>query len=130
MLEVLGIEPCYARLVMWLLFHRKAGTKVVSGGRSFTEACPTCQKRTRFDEVEVSEKYGVWFVDVVDDAERAFRCSRCGDVFDLKDHSELPPASKPVAALPAKPQVTQADRERVAAKIEDELAELKRKLGK
>ena len=114
---------------MWLLFHRKGSTKVVSGGRSFTEACPTCQKRTRFDEVEVSEKYGVWFVDVVDDAERAFRCSRCGDVFDLKD-TGAPAASKPVAAPPAKPQVTHEDRERVAAKIEDELAELKRRLGK
>lgn len=117
---------------MWLLFHRKGSTKVVSGGRSFTEECPTCQRRTRFDEVEVSENYGVWFVDVVKDAERAFRCSRCGDVFDLKDEpapAATRTASKP-AALPAAPKVTQADRERVAAKIEDELAELKRRLGK
>ena len=118
---------------MWLLFHRKGSTKVVSGGRSFTESCPTCQKRTRFDEVEVSAQYGVWFVDVVKDAERAFRCSRCGDVFDLKDDDEPAPSAAAAAratAVPAAPKVTQADRERVAAKIEDELAELKRRLGK
>ena len=69
---------------MWLLFHRKSGTKVVAGGKTFTDECPTCEHTTRFKEVEVGESYGVWFVDVVSDAERAFRCESCGDVFDLR----------------------------------------------
>ena len=118
---------------MWFLLHRKGSTKVVSGGRSFTEACPTCQKRTRFDEVEVSAHYGVWFVDVIKDAERAYRCSRCGDVFDLKDDdapAQSARAAERAVAVPPAPKVTQADRERVAAKIEDDLAELKRRMGK
>jgi hypothetical protein len=124
---------------MWLLFHRKAGTKAVPGGRAFMEECPTCQKRTRFHEVEVSEKYGVWFVDVVGDAERAFRCGQCGDVFDLRDEQPARAQPKPagvdrveqLAAEQRRRDAAAAEaRTRVEAKIEDELAELKRRLGK
>ena len=67
---------------MWLLFHRNAKTKVVRDGHSFIETCPECGRKARFDEVEVSESYGVFFVDLVDDKERKYRCSACGDAFD------------------------------------------------
>ena len=120
---------------MWLLFHRSGGTKVVSGGRTFTEDCPTCERRTRFREIEVSEGFGLFFVDVVKDKERKFRCDECEDVFDLRDQDTQaapPPPPPPSKAMPL-PQPDPdraAARERIAAKIEDELAELKRRLGK
>jgi transposase len=78
---------------MWFLAHRKGSTTVVPDGRSFTEECPTCQKPTRFIEVAITSKYGVFFVlDMIKDEERAFRCTRCGDIFDLKD--EAPPQGR------------------------------------
>ena len=45
-----------------LLFHRKGRTQRVEGGETFVEECPTCQRETRFEEIEISSKYGVWFV--------------------------------------------------------------------
>ena len=123
---------------MWLLFHRREGTKVVDDGESFVEECPTCQKRTRFVEVEISEKYGVWFVDVVKDSERAYRCTKCGDVFDLRD---APPAALPAAStaptgmdrveqLAAEQRKRDEARAAIETKIDDELAELKRLMGR
>jgi hypothetical protein len=113
---------------MWLLFHRKAGTKVVPGGRTFVEHCPTCEKPTRFREIEMTESFGVWFVDVLGDKERKYRCDSCQDVFDLRDQEKaLPEEPKP---LPAPKKDHAAERERIANKIEDELAELKKRLGK
>jgi hypothetical protein len=115
---------------MWLLAHRKGSMKVVPDGQTFTEECPTCQKRTRFVEVAITSQYGLFFVlDMIKDEERAFRCCSCGETFDLKDDeqdSAPPPVSKPVVAV--KP-----DREAVAKierKIDDELAELKRRMGR
>ena len=129
---------------MWFLFHHKKGTKAVSGGRVLTERCPTCKRDTRFHEVEVSEKLGVWFVDVLGDTERAFRCTDCGDTFDLRDRS--PAASAPAATSATKTgmdrveQMAAEQRRRDAAgtakaaeispRIDDELAELKKRMGK
>jgi hypothetical protein len=115
---------------MWLIAHRKASTKVVPDGETFNEVCPTCRQRTRFVEVVCSEKYGVFFaVDIFGDEERAFRCTACGDIFDLKeDEPEMPaPKREPV---PAKPAVDRAAIARMEKKIDDELAELKRRLGR
>ena len=116
---------------MWFLAHRKGSTKVVPDGQTFIEECPTCQKRTRFVEVAITAKYGLFFVmDMIKDEERAFACTKCGDIFDLKDTDA--PATKPAPA--AKPVVKpEVDREAVAKierKIDDELAELKRRMGK
>ena len=114
---------------MWFLFHRKEGTRTVAGGETFTEECPTCQQRTRFAEVEITEKYGVWFVDVVKDEERAFRCTKCGDVFDLRDTE--PAAARASASVakpaPAKPPL---DTTAVKKKLDDELAALKKRMGR
>lgn len=121
---------------MWLLFHRKAKTRAVRDGESFVETCPECGKRTTFQEVEVSESYGVFFVDVVGDKERAFRCGGCGEVFDLKDRAPaLPePPRKSLAELEREQRQleerrTQAAEQR-AIRIEDELAELKKRMGR
>ena len=143
---------------MWLLFHRNAKTKVVRDGDSFVETCPECGRRARFDEVEVSESFGVFFLDLVTDRERKYRCSACGDVFDLRDQPDAPaPRSAPAAARDAErdradaearradaearradAEARRAEAERVrrerseasANRIEDELAELKKRMGR
>jgi hypothetical protein len=122
---------------MWLLFHRNAKTRPVRDGHTLIETCPECGKRATFVEVEISENFGLFFVDLIGDKQRAYRCSACGETFDLKDQTP--------AALPAPPQKSAAEleRERVAAqrekqaaaeakanRIDDELAELKKRMGR
>jgi hypothetical protein len=117
-----------------LLFHRRAGTKVIADGRRIREECPTCQRITELEEVESGESFGVFFVDVVGDRERGFRCRTCGDVFQLRDESAapaLPPAGVArVEQLAAEQRRRDAERAANAVKVEDELAELKRRMGK
>jgi hypothetical protein len=121
---------------MWFLVHRKGSTKAVPDGKTFTEQCPTCQKRTRFVEVAIKSSYGVFFVlDMLSDEERAFRCCACGETFDLEDddgtddandHAAPPPVAKPVVAV--KPD--RAAIEKIERKLDDELAELKKRMGR
>ena len=129
---------------MWLLFHHNAKTRVVKNGRTLVETCPECGKRARFDEVEVSESLGVFFIDVIEDSERKFRCSVCASVFDLRDQADRQPAAKPAVSaqeLERQRALEQARRlaaerrrselaEAKANRIEDELAELKKRLGR
>jgi hypothetical protein len=139
------------------LFHHKTGTKKVAGGRVLTEHCPTCGKQTRLDEVETIEQAGVWFVDVVDDTTRGFKCRVCGDVFSLADapaeqlgdgreraqtasprrRSAAETAalaerarSERVEAMAAEQRRRDADSAAKATRIEDELAELKKRMGR
>ena len=128
---------------MWLLFHRNAKTRPVRDGHTFVDTCPECEQRARFVEVEISENFGMFFVDLVGDKQRAFRCGACGETFDLKD--QLPAGTTAAPALPAPPQKSakELERERAAAererqataeakavRIEDELAELKKRMGR
>src|SRR3954453_21760069 len=73
---------------MWLLVHRNAKTRLIAGGRSFLETCPECGRKARFDEVEITKSYGVFFIDLLDDKERKYRCSACHEVFDLRDEPD------------------------------------------
>ena len=119
-----------------MLFHRRAGTKVVRGGQTFVERCPTCEKPTRFREIEVNESFGVWFVDVVGDKERKYRCDECEDVFDLRDQGDPEPEALPEPRANRALELAAEQRRRdeakaaIANRIEDELAELKKRLGK
>ena len=121
---------------MWLLFHHERGTRVVPEGHTFVEDCPSCKRSRRFREVEITEKQGIWFLDLDDDRRRAYRCDGCGDVFDLREQPAKKP--EPAAALPPPRREDPAlaarrrDEERVARenRIEDELAELKKRLGR
>jgi hypothetical protein len=141
---------------MWLLFTRNAKTRVVRDGDSFVETCPECRRRARFDEVEITESVGVWFVDLLSDTERKYRCSACGEVFDLRDEPGEPgeledldeldePPAKSAAELARERAALEARREAAATaeaerrreqavakanRIEDELAELKKRLGR
>jgi hypothetical protein len=136
---------------MWLLFHHNAKTRPVRDGHAFVETCPECGQRATFVEVEITENIGVFFVDLVGDKERAYRCGACGETFDLKDQAANASA-KPVAAAPAPPprSMAQLERERAAdearrraaaqakaeaahaaaVRIDDELAELKKRMGR
>jgi len=58
---------------MWVLFHRNAKTRPVRGGNSFVEVCPECGKHATFVEVEVTESFGVFFVDLVGDLKEISR---------------------------------------------------------
>lgn len=129
---------------MWFLFHHNAKTQVVKNGESFVETCPECGRRARFDEVEVSENFGMFFVDIVGEKQRKFRCSACANVFDLRDEPDATPSATPVTSakeLERKRAAAQAHRlveeqrrreiaEAKANRIEDELAELKKRLGR
>lgn len=104
---------------------------MVKGGHQFDTICPECSQRARFIEVEVSESYGAFLLDLLSDTERKFRCSACGSVFDLRDEPE-PPAKllpePPPDPLPEKNRRRKAAAAR-ADRIEEELAELKKRLG-
>jgi uncharacterized C2H2 Zn-finger protein len=126
---------------MWLLFHRNAKTKVLADGETFVEKCPECGRRATFQEVEVSESFGVFFVDLVGDRERAFRCSACGDVFDLKDRGLPAAKTKTLDELAEEARIDEQRRlvaaearkeaaEAKAVRIDDELAELKKRMGR
>lgn len=134
---------------MWVPLHSKAKTRLVAGGSSFADTCPECRRTARFDEVEVSRSFGVFFIDLIDDKERKYRCSACHELFDLRDDADTaaknrapaPPAMKSPAERTADRAASEAQRaaeaehrrvqaEARANRIEDELADLKKRLGR
>ena len=128
---------------MWLLFHKSAKTRRVDDGEAFVQQCPTCNRKATFHEVEIIENLGVFFIDVIGDSERAFRCGACGDIFDAKgsEHEEEAPPAKSAAVLEREARVAEQCRlaseqqrrevaEAKAVRIDDELAELKKRMGR
>lgn len=147
-----------------MLVHRNAKTRLVASGRSFLEVCPECGRKARFDEVEITKSYGVFFIDLLDDTERKYRCSACHEVFDLRDEPASATSAGAEQARHAEREAeratearraAEADRlrqqaraqavqvkaaqdraaqaraaETKAARIEDELAELKKRMGR
>jgi len=125
----------------WLL-HGGTKTRAIKNGRVLDEHCPECKELTRLREVEVTTSAGAWFIDVVSTTDRAFQCSACGEVFDLRDDdAAAAPALPPARAAQPAPRdlMKQLESERQSraaadqardAKVEDELAALKRRLGK
>jgi DNA-directed RNA polymerase subunit RPC12/RpoP len=120
----------------WLL-HGKTKTRPVKGGEIFEQVCPECGKKALFYEVEVTTSAGAFFVDLLSSTERAFICSKCEEVFDVKDDKDtaaLPAGQPPPRDLLSELEKDKAKRGALAAakaqKVEDELAELKRKMGK
>jgi hypothetical protein len=129
---------------MWLLFHRKGRTRRVAGGQKLRDHCPACRELVTFHEVEITTGYGVFFIDVIKDSERAFACGACNELFDWKDPSPVADreatraAERAEAAAAARRQRLAEERaeerrqraEARAVRIEDELAELKKRLGR
>lgn len=115
---------------MWLLFHRNAKTRPVRDGHTFVDTCPECHQRARFIEVEIEENFGVWFVDVVGDKERAYRCGACGETFDMKDEEPAPAKPvRPAVAVRSDADIA-AEKEAREIRLDDELAALKKRMGK
>ena len=119
---------------MRLLLHGSTKTRPVRGGATLYQKCPECGELATFHEVEVTTAAGVFFIDVLSSTDRAYQCSACCETFDLKETDE---PAEPVRAprdLAAELLAEKRQREAaVAAKsrqIDDELAALKRKLGK
>jgi hypothetical protein len=114
---------------VWFLFHHNHKTRVVPGGKSFIETCPECRRRARFDEVEVSENFGMFFVDLIGENERKYRCSGCANVFDLRDEADAPPSAVPAkSAQDLEPeQVAEQARRQAAEQARRQAAEQARR---
>src|SRR6185503_16706265 len=82
----------------WLL-HGRTKTRGVKGGQVLHERCPECKENAAFRVVEVTTSAGAFFVDVLSSTDRAFQCSECGEVFDLRDTAGA--GAGAAAALPA-----------------------------
>lgn len=123
---------------MWFLFTGTSRTRAVAGGEVLEEHCPVCKRTTEFVELEVEHSAGVWFIDFISDKERKFRCTRCGETFDrVVEEDEKPAASARqttgmdrVEQLAAEQRKRDAAKAQIATKIDDELAELKRRMGR
>src|SRR5262245_4087578 len=120
----------------WLL-HGKTKVKPVKGGEILEQVCPECGKKALFYEAEATTSAGVFFVDVLSSTDKVFVCSKCDEVFDVKDDADkaaLPPGQPPPRDLLAELEKDKAKREALAAakaqSVEDELAALKKKMGK
>src|SRR5215475_7347091 len=108
---------------MWMLVHRNVKTRLVAGGRSFLEVCPECGRKARFDEVEITKSYGVFFIDLIDDKERKYRCSACHEVFDLRDEPDGAASARADEAHPAEQAAKRATAEARRAAEADRLRE-------
>jgi transposase-like protein len=127
---------------VWFLFTGKSRTKRVADGESLREHCPVCKRTTLFVEVEVEHAAGLFFIDLISDKEHKFACTGCGETFDrvLEAGASAPkqlPAAAPVKTqrqrveeLAAEQRRRDASKAQIAAKIDDELAELKRRMGR
>jgi hypothetical protein len=126
--------------MLWLFTSNKR-TRVAPGGQKMRSDCPECRQPRDFVEVEVETSAGVWFIDVLSDTERLWRCTGCGENFELRDKSARAEPSPPSAPPPRPARDMRAELERERARreaetrrrerqVDDELAALKKKLGK
>ena len=125
---------------MWFLLTGKSRTKRVADGEVVREHCPVCKRTTQFVEVEVEHAAGLFFVDLLSDTERKFACTGCGETFDrvLEEGAPAPKQLETpvksqrdrVEELAAEQRKRDAAKAKIAAKIDDELAELKRRMGR
>lgn len=142
---------------MWLIGGRNRRIRTVDDGKRFRARCPSCDKIAQFHEVAVKTNYHVFFVDLFDDAETGVRCGACEEAFTDDDAIEIIDRAIPAteeeqvafeertlakykAEFEARARRRQQEAERVAAAerkkraneaaIDDELATLKKRLGK
>ena len=119
--------------------------KKVPDGRVERRKCPHCGKTTNFREVLITSKWSAYVVVKLWSSETtAFRCDSCDEVVDLDDTEDpelTAKEKKQQAALEEKQKrvdAKAAEAARVQAKVEaerqeqaidDELAQMKKKLG-
>lgn len=128
-----------------IIFGRKSKARRVPDGRFEKRRCPECGKTTVFREAIVENKYHVFFVvDLFDTESTKFACDACGSLMDLGDTQdpELSASERAQAdALAAKQaqiaakqrelaqRQRKADETAKAKSVDDELAEMKKRLG-
>ena len=128
-----------------IIFGRKSKARLVPDGRFEKRRCPECGKTAVFREALVNHKYHVfWALELFGTESTKFCCDKCSAMMDLDDTLEPELTEKEKAqqeALAAKEAKVEAKRreledrkarERDAAKaqsVEDELAQMKKKLG-
>jgi ribosomal protein S27E len=107
-------------------------------GRAIKRKCPGCGKTSEFREGDVRDTYSVYSVSLFDDDYHAVQCSSCGDVMDLDKtlEPELNAREQRKLAQQRERELATARREREQnqatkqRQVDDELAALKRRLGK
>jgi hypothetical protein len=134
---------------MFVWWGTRSKVRPVKGGRKERMECPSCGEVATFRECVAEEALTVFsVVSLSEDREVVYRCGECGELFDLV---ETPDAGAPARDPAADPEAARrraaadraaaerAERERReraraearrAASVEDELAALKRKLGR
>jgi len=118
--------------MVWLVTGKRR-MRVVPGGRTMRERCPDCGEQTTLREVEIETSAGLFFVSVIEDTERLWQCTQCGETFELRDDEEaaaLPPPRDLLAELERERAARTVEATRRDRKVDDELAALKKKLGK
>lgn len=142
---------------MWLIGGRNRRIRTIDGGKSFRARCPDCDQIATFSEVSVKTNYHVFFVDLYDDAETGVRCGACEEAFTNDEALEIIDRALPRteeervafeertlakyrSEFEARARRRHEDAARAAsierqkqaseAAIDDELARLKKRLGK
>ena len=117
-------------MVFWMGI--KAKVERVQGGKEVIRDCPSCGRRARFCECVRKETLTAFSViELLDDEETLFRCSECGDLFQLRDgKSEEEKEGEAQRVAEEQAQRVREEKALQAKRIEARLAEMKRKLGK
>jgi hypothetical protein len=133
---------------MFLWLGTAKSTRRIKGGRKERAFCPECDEQTSFVEVEVEEKVLLFSViDFLGDKQRAFRCQECDSVGQLVDQGDLsagvledlsPEAAERLERARAAERASHAaaerekmerDRRQREQRADDELLELKARMG-
>ncbi|AKF11158.1 hypothetical protein [Sandaracinus amylolyticus] len=131
---------------MFFLFGQKKRAKRIAGARAITVRCPHCEKPRVFVEVELERTYTAYvMIDLWTSKDRAFGCTECGEILDADsdeavaalaalDAPDPKALAKQRAALEAeraaRAKAREAEQEQRDRDVEDELAALKKKLGR
>ena len=136
--------------MLWI--GRKSKVSRVKDGRKETWRCPECDETCTFFECEVESKVHLYrLIDVWDSKRRVFRCSACDalvqppdDDASAENHEDAPDEAQARAAEQRRAEAAAIEREAArelrraerraeseakSAKVDDELAALKKKLG-
>jgi hypothetical protein len=126
---------------MFFLFGKKTRARPVANGRTVTGRCPGCETIQQLHEVERESTYTAYIaIDLFSSKERAFACASCGEVVDADEIASTPPPRDERAEREAREAATQrreaekqrreAEKKTRAREVDEELAELKKRLGK
>ena len=123
-------------MIIW--WKNKKRARPVRGGRRVKRKCPECGETTHFRECSVKHDVSVYSLKLWNDEYRAFSCSSCDEVMELDDTLEPELSAREQRELERERQraleASRRERERAKAEVQrqvdDELAALKRKLGK